>query len=495
MNIKTLKFKILSLFFISYLIIFLIVLGFLIIRIKYFNFFYFSLLRYYAPLFTILIFIVISLISVYIIFKRIFIYPLEDLLFNIKKIDVKHPDKIDLTEKYRKTGNEFYEFAEAITVLNNTIVKKQEENNLIIANLENSNKKLNILNELSYKLSMVFTLEYAIKTFAEGLYSIKKDGEGRVDSLHINIFDTVNKKTVTSLIYSRKENEQEEDAASENSGKVIVTTNNINYEDYLSNCTLLKNDCKNKNCDVTVDNCEFRGTAGSYKCFCLKISDEVVGTVSIDSEDKDFFAQEITDLIKETINIASPVFAKLILIETNKELAITDSLTGVYNRRFMYEFAKREIVRAYRNSADLSFAILDIDKFKNINDNYGHHTGDVMLTEFTNDLKNVLMRKQDIITRCGGDEFVMILPDTDKENAVNLMEKLRIYIKNKVYNFEGGINLNITVSVGVSSLRSMPDDKSIKNIGDPDDILNNLLKIADDNLYKAKNTGRDRVEG
>ena len=117
MNIKTLKFKILSLFSISYLIIFLIALSFLIIRIKYFHFFYFSLLRYYAPLFTILIFIVISLISVYIIFKRIFIYPLEDLLFNIKKIDVKNPDKIDLTEKYLKTGNEFYEFAEAITAL------------------------------------------------------------------------------------------------------------------------------------------------------------------------------------------------------------------------------------------------------------------------------------------------------------------------------------------------------------------------------------------
>ena len=495
MNIKTLKFKILSLFSVSYLIIFLVVLGFLIVRIKYFNFFYFSLLRYYTPLFTTLIIIVISLFSVYIILKRIFIYPLEDLLFNIKKIDVKNPNKIDLTEKYRKAGDEFYEFAQAITVLNNTIIKKQEENNLVIAHLENSNKKLNLLNELSYKLSMVFTLEYAIKTFAEGIYSIKKDGGGGVDSLHINIFDTVNKKTVTSLIYSGNENKAVEVPASEKSGKIIVTTNNIDYEDYLSNCRLLINDCKNKNCGGTVDNCEFRGTAGSYKCFCLKISDEVAGTVSIDSEDKDFFTQEMTDLIKEIINIASPVFAKLILIETNKELAITDSLTGIYNRRFMYEFAKREIVRAHRNSADLSFAVLDIDKFKNINDNYGHHTGDVMLTKFTSDLKNVLMRKQDIITRYGGDEFVMILPDTDKENAFNLMEKLRIYIKNKIYNFEDNLNLNITVSIGVSSLRSLPDGKSIKNNGDPDDILNSLLKIADDNLYRAKNTGRNKVEG
>lgn len=161
----------------------------------------------------------------------------------------------------------------------------------------------------------------------------------------------------------------------------------------------------------------------------------------------------------------------------------------------MYEFAKREIVRAHRNSSDLSFAILDIDKFKNINDNYGHHIGDVMLTKFTDDLKNILMRKQDIITRYGGDEFVMILPDTDKENALNLMEKLRIYIKNKIYNFEDNLNLNITVSIGVSSLMSLPDGKNIKNNGDPEDILNSLLKIADDNLYIAKDAGRDKVVG
>ena len=359
-------------------------------------------------------------------------------------------------------------------------------------NLENLNKKLNLLNDLSYKLSMVFTLEYAIKTFMEGLCAIKKDNGERIDSIHMNIFDAVNKKTVTSLTYYMIKESENDEPESPNSGKFIMTTNNVDYKDYKSNCELLENGRKK---DDTVNDCEFRGTTGSYTCFSLKISDEVVGTVSVDSKDKYFFTEEITALIKEIINMASSVFAKLLLVETNKELAITDPLTGIYNRRYMYEFAKREVARALRNKADLCMAILDIDKFKNINDNYGHQVGDVMLTEFTNDLKNVLMRKQDIITRYGGDEFVMILPDTDKENAVNLMEKLRIYIKNKIYNFEGGLNLNISVSIGFSSLRSLPDGKSIKNNGNPDDILNSILKIADDNLYIAKNTGRDRVEG
>ncbi|MHB1661127.1 MAG: GGDEF domain-containing protein [bacterium] len=356
-------------------------------------------------------------------------------------------------------------------------------------NLESLNKKLNLLNDLSYKLSMVFSLEYAIKTFAEGLYLIKKDKGGRVDSLHINIFDTVNKKTVTSLIYTRKENES---ADAESSGKVLVFTHNINYEDYILNCKLLE---KGRKKNDTVNDCEFRGTEGSYTCFSLKISDEVAGTISVDSKDKDFFTEEITALIKEIINIASPVFAKLLLIETNKELAITDPLTGIYNRRYMYEFAKREVIRAYRNKTYLSIAILDIDKFKNINDNYGHQAGDYVLKEFVTDLKNILMRKQDIITRYGGDEFVMILPDTDKRNTVDLMEKLRTIIKNKAYIVENNISLNIAVSIGVSGIEYPLDGNIIKNKDISDDILNYLLRAADDNLYKAKDSGRDRVVG
>lgn len=375
-----------------------------------------------------------------------------------------------------------------------------------IKNMEGLNKKLNLINELSYKLSTVFTLEYAIKTFAEGLYLINHENSEGVNFLHINIFDTVDKKTVTSLIYAKNTGEADEqegagqgrtegyDQSDSDSlpGKVIITTSNINYEDYLSNCKLLKN---GRNKDITVRDCEFRGTDGSYTCFPLKISDEVAGTISVDSRDVNFFDVETVELIKEIINIASPVFAKLILIETSKELAVTDALTGIYNRRYMYEFAKREIARAYRNAAGLSFAILDIDKFKSINDNYGHQIGDEMLIRFTSELKNVLMRKQDIITRYGGDEFVVILPDTDKQNAVALMEKLRKYFIEKIYNFENNINISVSISVGVSSVEKSLDSALIVNNGASEDILNYLLKTADDNLYRAKEMGRNRVIG
>ncbi|MHB8291437.1 MAG: GGDEF domain-containing protein, partial [bacterium] len=247
--------------------------------------------------------------------------------------------------------------------------------------------------------------------------------------------------------------------------------------------------------DTMANDCEFKGSDGSYTCFSLKVSNEIVGTVSVDSKDKDFFTDEINGFIKEIINIASPVFAKLILIETNKELAITDPLTGVYNRRYMYEFAKMEIARAYRNSTGFSMAIVDIDKFKNINDSYGHQIGDDMLVKFAKDLKNVLMRQQDIITRYGGDEFIIILPDTGKQNAINLMEKLRGYFKNKVYVFENNIHINITISVGVSSAEYSLEPKAIDNAYDAVALLNSILRSADENLYRAKELGRDRVVG
>ena len=366
-----------------------------------------------------------------------------------------------------------------------------------IKELEGLTKKLNLLNDLSYKLSTVFTLDYALKIFAEGLYAIKNPKGSEVASLHINIFDIIGKTTVTSLICTKNEEDIEEGRGrglidGNRQVKTIVATNNADYDDYLSSCKILKNGGGK---DETVNDCEFHGTDGGYTCFSLKISNEVVGTVSVESRDKDFFTEEITGLIKEIINIATPVFAKLILIAANRDLAITDPLTGIYNRRYMYEFAKREIIRAYRNSTNLSMAILDIDRFKNINDNYGHQIGDSILVEFAVDLRNILMREQDIITRYGGDEFVIILPDTDKQNAVNLMEKLRNYFKSKTYSFENNVSISITMSSGVSSVKLPLRPKIINNEGAVEDILNDLLKVADENLYSAKDLGRDRVVG
>ncbi len=360
-----------------------------------------------------------------------------------------------------------------------------------IENMEDLNKKLNLINELSYKLSMVFTLEYAIKTFAQGICSIKSEKSGEVDSLHINIFDTNDKKTVTSLVYTKNKDKVDKADEKKIKEKTTATTNFIDYNDYLSSCKLLKN---NKN-DGIVNDCEFRGADDMYACFLLKISNEVVGTVSIESKSKNFFTDETNGLIKEVVNIASPVFAKLILMETSKKLAVTDPLTGIYNRRYMIEFTKREIIRAYRNKSDLSLAILDIDRFKDINDKYGHQIGDEILIKFVTDLKNILIRKQDIITRHGGDEFVVVLPDTNRHSAIKLMKKLSSYFESKIYTVRGNISINITISVGISFTQYTSGSQKVDKDSAIEDSLNYLLKTADENLYKAKDSGRNKIIG
>jgi diguanylate cyclase (GGDEF)-like protein len=298
-----------------------------------------------------------------------------------------------------------------------------------------------------------------------------------------------------------------------------------------------------------VDNCEFHGTEGSYNCYPINISGCISGSVNIESDYADFFSKSIQGLISEIINIAAPFFAKLILIEYNKELAITDSLTGIYNRRFMYEFAKMEISRAIRNKSPLSFGIIDIDKFKEINDIYGHYIGDSILKEFADDLRKLFMRKQDLITRYGGDEFIVILPETDRDNAAVLLDRFNDFVAHKVYMPDDieNIKINLTVSIGGSSF--LPEAAHIndaerkkgkykinsdnvmtvkeqllkedegeeenkdenknknalnkvkikqyghgENYADPNiPIIEKLFKIADANLYKAKESGRNTV--
>ena len=164
--------------------------------------------------------------------------------------------------------------------------------------------------------------------------------------------------------------------------------------------------------------------------------------------------------------------------EKNKELeklAITDNLTDLYNRRKLDELLKNEIHRSDRFGHTFGFTILDIDYFKRVNDTYGHQVGDKVLIEIANILKNNL-RKTDFVGRFGGEEFVIICPESNIESVVKLMENLRLIIQN--HNF--GKVKNQTVSFGITLLKES-------------DTVDSILKRADEALYKAKNSGRNKV--
>lgn len=160
-------------------------------------------------------------------------------------------------------------------------------------------------------------------------------------------------------------------------------------------------------------------------------------------------------------------------------LSLTDSLTGLYNRRYFEYNLEREFLRAKRYKNNLSIAMLDIDFFKNVNDTYGHQYGDFVLKE-TAELLKKMFRKTDMLYRYGGEEIVIILPETSLENAFIPLERLREKISQHEFVYEG-ISSHVTISCGISSMKDVFSDKK------------QIVEFADKALYNAKNAGRNRV--
>lgn len=169
------------------------------------------------------------------------------------------------------------------------------------------------------------------------------------------------------------------------------------------------------------------------------------------------------------------------LMQLNKrlsKLASLDPLTEAYNRRHFLELGNTEFAKAQRFQRPLSVIMLDVDKFKAINDNYGHQAGDAALKQITQLCQNA-GRSSEIVGRFGGEEFVLCCPDTDQNGAMALAERLRKTIEANTLSFEQH-TINFTASMGVTSINE--DDKT----------LNDMLRRADQLLYYSKENGRNR---
>ncbi len=154
----------------------------------------------------------------------------------------------------------------------------------------------------------------------------------------------------------------------------------------------------------------------------LKTSDECIGVININT--KTPLPQDMCKLIETIASQISMVIQNALLFKSMEELAIRDSLTGLYNHRYFHQVLAKEIKRAIRYNRPLSLVILDIDNFKQYNDNYGHMLGDHLLKEIGRAIQNNL-RSSDILARYGGDELAIILPETDGESAYALLERIR----------------------------------------------------------------------
>jgi diguanylate cyclase (GGDEF)-like protein len=172
------------------------------------------------------------------------------------------------------------------------------------------------------------------------------------------------------------------------------------------------------------------------------------------------------------------------LFESVREVGYTDALTGLANRRFFDFMLSREIGRARRYGRALSLMMLDIDYFKKINDTYGHPAGDTILKTMGELLRN-LFRKTDLATRYGGEEFIIILPETSLDVVAQMAERFRDAVSRTRFATDNGY-VSLTVSIGLASLPGQDAEGAVPET--------DLIQAADQALYRAKTKGRNRVE-
>jgi diguanylate cyclase (GGDEF)-like protein/PAS domain S-box-containing protein len=226
-------------------------------------------------------------------------------------------------------------------------------------------------------------------------------------------------------------------------------------------------------------------TSAPYVCLPLMAKGDILGLLHL----KNTFSpngsgkQEIADLEQMAATLSEYLSLSIANVKLSESLlmqAIQDPQTGLYNRRFMEESLHREISRAARKQTQIGIIMGDIDHFKKFNDVYGHAAGDTIISQIGKMLK-AKFRLSDVACRYGGEEFILVLPDCSPENTFKRADALREEIKKTEIVFQGQILGAITMSMGISSY---PENGTR---------MDELLRIADTALYKAKQEGRDRV--
>ncbi len=219
--------------------------------------------------------------------------------------------------------------------------------------------------------------------------------------------------------------------------------------------------------------------SGHYICVPMMAQGETVGLLHLQpaADDASNVMENRAAMLASHIGSA---LASISLREALQQQNIRDPLTGLYNRRYLEETVEREHLRAQRNNSGLGVIMVDIDRFKQFNDNHGHQAGDLQLKEFAHYLRRHI-RGEDIACRYGGEEFILLLPGSTLEQAYGRAESLRQGLSSLQLDFHGQTLPTVTASFGVAAFT------------DEDQDWETVLHLADSALYQAKRAGRDRV--
>ncbi|MGA7105739.1 MAG: diguanylate cyclase, partial [Candidatus Deferrimicrobiaceae bacterium] len=220
-----------------------------------------------------------------------------------------------------------------------------------------------------------------------------------------------------------------------------------------------------------------------YLCVPLMVQGETLGLlcfmgVAVKKGEPPVIKQQLALMVGEAIKLS---LSNLKLREKLRKQATRDPLTGLFNRRHLEDSLLRELHRARRRDSQLCIAMLDLDHFKNFNDTFGHQAGDLLLRA-TGQVLREKLRKSDIACRFGGEEFVIVMPDSSLEDTFQRMEEIRVLVKKLEIRHGGQLLGMITISVGIAGTR---EHGGIT--------MRECLHAADTALYAAKQAGRDRV--
>ncbi|MEL6277479.1 MAG: PleD family two-component system response regulator [Pseudomonadota bacterium] len=251
---------------------------------------------------------------------------------------------------------------------------------------------------------------------------------------------------------------------------LFVVARTIGDEDGLRLCSELRssNSTRQSGIIVMVDHDDFESIASALD---LGANDYIMRPV----DENEFAARVRAQLLRK--NYADKLRES---VYHNMRLAVTDELTGVYNRRYVEQHLQRQISHCADSGAALSVMMLDLDKFKNVNDTHGHSAGDDVLRDFAKRAAEQL-RGVDLVGRYGGEEFVVVMPETTGEAARVAAERVRKAVGEKPFVTQDGVELTATVSIGVAEVLTRRDT------------ARSLIERADEALYVSKRNGRDRV--
>ena len=223
-----------------------------------------------------------------------------------------------------------------------------------------------------------------------------------------------------------------------------------------------------------------KATLKSHLTLPLALEGEILGCISINSDQPNAFDAQDLQFFSVIGYQMTATIEHLQRLSSVKNLAIYDTLTGLYNRRYFEERFGTEVQQAFVNKTSLSLILIDIDHFKKVNDTFGHPEGDKILRGVASLLK-ISVRKKDTVARYGGEEFILILPEASLEAASMIAERIGRLVESTSFDV-GNAHINATISLGISSF---PSHRARSK--------EELVKMADLALYHAKGEGRNRV--